>query len=149
MSKQEKGLAGAETGQSYQNIKIKLKMEEAVTIKDIEGKKKAVPEKSPDGQPTYIVNDIISLQNLLGKFDTTKHPQRDWGPWAVIKEKLYRCYADQKLELVLTMQEAAFLKIFLEELPTKEAKTLPLRDTEVRTRQTVLDQLYAVDLKKA
>ncbi|MCK4814836.1 hypothetical protein KA005_03625 [bacterium] len=147
MSKEERGLASAGAGQS-QNIEIKLKMEEAVVIKNVEGKKKAVPEKSPDGQSTYIVNDIISLQNLLGKFDTTKHPQREWGPWAAVKEKLYRCYANQELKLVLTLQEASFLKVYLEELPTREAKTLPLRDTEVRTRQAVLDQLYAIDLKK-
>lgn len=146
MNKLKRGFADQQS--QSQNVEIELVMEEAVVIKEVDGKKEAVPERTPDGQPTYIRNDIISLQNLLGKFNTTKHPQREWAPWAMVKEKLYRCYADQKTTFVLTLQEAVFLKEFLEELPTGEAKTLALRDGEVRTRQAVLDQLYAVSLKK-
>jgi len=145
MSKEE--LKIEESGQK--EVKIKLGMEEAVIVKSVEGRTQVVPDRTPDGQPTYIRNDIISLQNLLSKFDTRSHPKREWSPWARVKEKLYRCYAEQKDVLVLSLQEAVFLREFLDSLPDNEAKNTSLREGEVRTMEAILDQLYTVSLKKA
>lgn len=130
-------------------VRLNLASEEAVAIKEVDGKKVAIAERTPDGQPIYVRNDIISLQNLLMKFDTRKHPLKEWNIWAVVKEKIYHCYSEQTVVAVLTYQEASWLKGFLEDLPANEGANVSLRDNDVRTRQDILDQLYAVALKKS
>lgn len=130
-----------------QNIEVRLILEKAEIVEwDTKTKKrKIITDELPSGEPKYTRNDIFSLQQLLNKFDTRKHQVREWKHWTVIKEKLYERYLHGKdmgeEKISLTIEEAAFLKQFLEELPTKEGKDIPLRENEVRTRGAVLEQL--------
>lgn len=122
-------------------IVIKLESIEAVLIKDVDGKRQAVPELAADKQQTYFRHDLISLQNLLGRYDTRQHPVQEWPTWAIVKQKLYQVYALQKDLLELTVAEAMFVQKFFKELPEKEALNVPLKDGDVMARESALNQI--------
>lgn len=145
---EEKKLKMAEAKKSLIEIVLTSEIGKTVRLNE-DGKKEIVEDKTPDGQPKFIRNDIISLQVLLNKYDTRKHDAREWPDWASIKKKAYKAFVadNEKIgdtkKIKLTLDEASFLKGFLGGFPKGEGKDAPLSDGEVMTRQTILDQLEA------
>jgi len=94
-----------------------------------------------------IQDDLFGLQSIFGKFDSRIRGIRDWRNRMTIIDKLTEIYKksnDQKEEdntLELTLDEASFLKIFLDEFPEKEGKNQPLKDFEIRTLLSISEQL--------
>ena len=118
---------------TQKETQIKL---ELVTIEAREKDKKGkiVVSKRPDtNEINYIRNDIVGLMTLLRRFDTKLHIMRDWKMSVKIKDKLSEAYLNDFKEIRLTLDEAAFLKNYLQELPEKEGKQESISEFEIRT----------------
>jgi len=122
-------------------ITINFVKDRAKERKIVDGMEKVVDSITPDGSPAFIRDDLTGLQRLLGKFDTSKKQVRDWGAWAKLRRKIYDCYVDGKTTMDLTIQEASFLRGFLENFPKEEGKNAPMHESEVTVREALLEQL--------
>lgn len=122
--------------QESQKIVIKLSRE---AVLDKKGKEVIGPDK----EIAYKRDDIIGLQSLLGRFDNRKHP----GAMKLIRsvlnvqDKVRDAWLKDKKEIDLTLEEASFIKKYLEDITDNEAKDNQLREFEMRTLVGVLDQL--------
>jgi hypothetical protein len=122
-------------------IKINLVQEKAKIKKMVDGKEKVVESVTAEGEPTYIRDDLTSLQRLLNHFDTSQKPQRDWMSWAKIRRKIYDCYINSDSKIELTIDEASFLKDFLDNFSKDLGKGVKLTDGEIITMSSILEQL--------
>lgn len=116
-------------------------------LKNVVAKRKdkklgVVDDKDPSGELRYVRNDVVGLMSLLGKFDTRIHAPKDWKTMMQLKEKITDCYLHDKTELELSLDQAAFLKLFLKELPEKEGKSAQLSDFELTTLFGIQEQLF-------
>lgn len=119
-------------------IKIKFIKEEA---KERDKKGNIVLSKTPTGDINYARNDLIGLMSLLSKFDTRIHPLKDWKLSMKVRNKLRDAYLEDLEEIELTLDEAAFLKIYLKELPEKEGQQQNMLEHELRTLFGIQEQL--------
>jgi len=117
--------------------KIVVKLEK-VFSQDKEGK--PVME---NGEPLYKQEDVSGLFHLLNRYDSTKHPGTMKGHrnMIIIKDKVETAMIEKKDELVLTLEEAHWLKDYLDKITTNEAAQVKLQQFEIRTLTSVLDQL--------
>ena len=125
-----------EKEQKPQKITIKLSREAMI---DKNGKEVLDPNK----EVQYRRDDAIGLQSLLGRFDNRKHP----GAMKLIRsvlnvqDKVREAWQKEKKEINLMLEEATFIKQYLEHITDNEAKENQLREFEMRTLVAVLDQL--------
>jgi hypothetical protein len=113
-------------------IKLIKEVAKKWEIKD-GGKKELVDSKVPTGEKNYIRNDAISLENLLGRFDSRKYQVRDWKTVISIRKKLYNCYIKDLNEVTFSEEEASFLKRYLNNLVEKEGKDAPFNTFDLQT----------------
>ena len=73
----------------------------------------------------YTRNDAVGLAQILGNYDTRKHPMREWILWMGINDKVRECSLKDETKLKLTLEEGVFLKNFVNDLDVKEVK-LPM-----------------------
>lgn len=122
----------------YTPIKIKFIKEEA---KEKDKKGDIVVSKTPQGDINYTRNDVVGLMALLSKFDTRIHPLKDWKQSMKVRNKVRDAYLEDLEEIELTLDEAAFLKIYLKELPEKEGQQQNMLEHELRTLFGIQEQL--------
>lgn len=119
-------------------IKLQFIKEEA---KERDSKGKVEVSKDLKGDIRYTRNDLIGLMSLLGRFDTTLHPPKDWKQSINIKTKITEAYLGDLEEIELTLDQASFLKLYLQELSEKDGKREPLPEHELRTLFGISEQL--------
>jgi len=128
-----------EKKEKYEPIKIKLTKEEG---KEKDKKGRIVVSRSPrTNEVNYVRNDIIGLMALLRRFDTRIHPVKDWKMSIKVRSKVSEAYIKDLKEIELSIDEAAFLKLYLQELPEKEGKQEAIQEFELRTLFGVSEQL--------
>lgn len=92
-------------------------------------------------------DDNWGLLQILGRFDSHLHPVSEWKTKLQIVDKLWEVFKkrDEKkaadLKLDLTLDEAAFLKSYLVNIPEKECKGVNIEEYETRTIIEILEQL--------
>lgn len=92
-------------------------------------------------------DDNWALLKILEFFDTHIHPVFEWKHVLTIRDKLWDIFKNRSekeatdLTLELTLDEAAFLKQFLAQLPEKECKASPLEEYIMRTYLALSEQL--------
>ena len=103
----------------------------AATDKDKKGKK--IELKDLQGNQQYLRNDAVGLMGLLGRLDTRLYTLKDLKLWTKLRDKLRECFFKDSNDLELTLDEAKFLKDYLLNIQTKDAKDRPLQEFEIRT----------------
>ena len=116
---------------------IKFKKEELKKLND-DG---TIEVQKVNGKTQYVQNDIIGLNSLLSKFDTRIHTVIDWKISLRIKDKIMKCFLEQKEEVSLNKEEIKFLREYIREIKVKEAKNEVLVDFELRTLFAIAEQL--------
>lgn len=116
-------------------ITIKLECEEALD-------KKGKPIKV-DNEIQYKRDDYVGLSSLLGKYDSRKHPGAMKLVRAIlsIEDKVMKAWKDEKNTIDLTLEEASYLKNYLDGFTDQEGKNDAIRHYELRTLVAVLDQI--------
>jgi hypothetical protein len=111
-------------------------------------KGKLIEQIEPDSKSLRCIqDDTYGLQQLLFKFDTRKHGMKEWKQKVNILDKLIEIYKKidetkaEQMDLELSLDEASFLKSYLDEIPEKEGKEVQLQEFEIRTLVSVLEQL--------
>jgi hypothetical protein len=115
------------------NISIKL-------AKQVVLDKKGKEVKDEKGDTSYVRNDYFGLQILLNRFDTTIHVPKEYKMFIKVKDKIRGAWIKDEENVDLTLDEGAFLKEFLTNLPEKEAKTKPMQEFELRSMMGILEQ---------
>ena len=95
----------------------------------------------PQGEKQYKRDDHMGLIGIIGRFDSTKHPLKDYKRLIRIKDLLIESWSKETKELGLTLEQATFLKEYLVNFPEKEGKVAPLKEFEMRTLVGILEQL--------
>jgi hypothetical protein len=120
---------------------VHLKREELI---DPKGK----PVKTPEGESRYKREDINGLMSLLGRFDSRMHDVSDMKMVLKIRDKLYDAWGKDAQEIELSLNEATFLKTYLQEFQEKDGKFQPndekkepMREFEMRTLVGLLDEM--------
>lgn len=100
-------------------------------------------EVAENGEVMYKHEDVSGLFTLINRYDSTKHPGAMKGFRAMIsiKDKLETVMLKQGNELMLNLEEAHWLKNYLEQVPNNEAAQTKLGQFEIRTLTAILDQL--------
>lgn len=111
-------------------------------------KGKLIEQIEPDSKALRCIqDDTYGLQQLLFKFDTRKHGMKEWKQKVNILDKLIEIYKKidetkaEQMDLELSLDEASFLKSYLDEIPEKEGKEVQLQEFEIRTLVSILEQL--------
>ena len=115
------------------NVSIKLAKQAVLD-------KKGREVKDERGDTSYVRNDYFGLQILLNRFDTTIHGPKEYKMFIKVKDKIRDAWIKDEENIVLTVDEGAFLKEFLTNLPEKEAKTKPMQEFELRSMIGILEQ---------
>jgi len=110
--------------------------------------KKAVA-KSPKGNFSYQRHDLMGLQEILFRFNSTLHdPIKEMKNWGRISRKVQNIIIEineedeETLKLGLTLEEASFLKEFIEKFNEKDGKgTPPLNVAALYAMPSILEQL--------
>lgn len=99
--------------------------------------------KDPQGEIQYKQEDMQGLFSLLNKYDSSKHPgaMKIFKALISVKDKLETCLIKETDELNLTLDEASWLKTYLNEITNNEAKDRGLAQFEIRTLVAVVAQL--------
>jgi len=121
----------------FEPIKIRFIKEEAQE-KNKKGELEVL--KTPQGDISYVRNDLMGLLGLLGRFDTKIHSVKDWKMSIKIKDKMRDAFTRELDEIELTLDEATFVKLYLKELPEKEGLRESIPEYELRTLFGILEQ---------
>ena len=97
--------------------------------------------KDPQGNVSYKREDYNGLMSLLNKFDSRLHDFKDMKIFLRLKDKIYQGWIENKKQLDLSIDEAAFLQRFLSDIREKDGKDSSLREFEMRTLVGVLEEL--------
>ncbi len=103
--------------------------------------KKGKEIRDERGDTSYVRNDYFGLQILLNRFDTTIHVPKEYKMFIKVKDKIRNAWIVDEEIVDLTLDEGAFLKEFLTNLPEKESKTKPMQEFELRSMIGILEQL--------
>jgi len=122
---------------STKGIVLHLLAEKAYD-KDKKGHK--IELKDHEGNQQYLRNDAVGLMGILGRLDTRLYTLKDLKLWTKIRDKLRECYFKDTDELELTLDEAKFLKDYLLNVQTKDAKDRSLQEFEIRTLIGISEQ---------
>jgi len=111
--------------------------------KEVAKNKKGEEIKDPNGNKVYERDDAFALMNMLGAVDTTKF---DWDTLKVavkLQEKVKKCWASDKKELELTVDEAKFLKDYLKDFDKKRNPQTIFQQAMfyLKTRTSIVEQL--------
>lgn len=109
----------------------------------IREKGKIITAKDEIGETRYKRNDALGLMGLLGRFDSKLHTQiREQMYWVSLRDKIHDCLLHEKNTLELSIDEAKFLKDYLNDLPEKDGKnSTPMMEFEIRSRMGISEQL--------
>ena len=91
--------------------------------------------------PTYARDDCFALRDMLGAVDTTKF---DWDILKTIsklQDKLKKHWQEDAKSIVLTVDEAGFLKGFLKDLDKKKLPRAEFTGFHLTTRVSIVEQL--------
>lgn len=124
------------------NITLKLEREDLL-IKNKE-KGKFEPATNPQGEIQRVRDDTLGLLGLLSKFNSSQHQLRDCQIWTQLRNKLRKAFYEEEKEIVLTLDQAAFLKDYLKNLQEKDGKGIPLPEFEINTQIGILEQFGAM-----
>ena len=126
----------SEETQEKKGIVVKL------VIEPLLDKKGEVVNDPRDNEPLNKRHDAVALTQMLNGIDTRKYDFKALKAYSNLKEKIDEAWLKDKAELELTLDQAAFLKEYLENLNSKtNAQTFSAGPFHIRTMIAVKEQL--------
>ena len=130
-----------------EDYKVVIELHKEFLYEKKDGKKVAV--KNPKGSFAYQRHDLMGLQELIMRFNSTLHdPMTDMKSWGRISRKVQNLIIEANeedeeiLKIGLTLSEASFLKEYIEKFNEKDGKGgPPLNVAALYAMPSILEQL--------
>ncbi len=130
-----------------EDYKVVIELHKEFLYEKKDGKK--IVAKNPKGQLSYQRHDLMGLQELIMRFNSTLHdPMTDMKSWGRIAKKVQNLIIeaneeDEKtLKIGLTLEEATFLKEYIAKFNEKDGKSgPPLNVAALYAMPSILEQL--------
>lgn len=126
-----------EFGRIKENGKVVIQ-----TVKDV------VDGKSTDtGEKRYARHDLICIVEILNKFNSQLHQIRDFQMWSGISKKVRVLQLgeddsnEESITIEITIEEAKFLKTYIEEFNEKDGKGVILSSMSLQGIPSIMEQL--------
>jgi len=130
-----------------EDYKVVIELHKEFLYEKKNGKK--TPVKNQKGQSSYQRHDLMGLQELMMRFNSTLHdPMTDMKSWGRITKKVQNLIIEvneedeETLKIGLTLEEATFLKDYIEKFNEKDGKGgPPLNVAALYAMPSILEQL--------
>jgi len=106
-------------------------------VKDKRGK----PIKDSNGELQYKREDFTGLTALLNYFNSTLHTMDEIKSFIWIKDIILQYWVNSNTKIDLPLDEALFLRNYLNNLIEKDAQGKQLKEFEMRTMIGISEQL--------
>lgn len=120
--------------EEYKGIVVELKMEKMID-------RKGEVIKDNDGEPFFKRHDALALMQILNAINTRQYDFKALKVFGNLKEKVDEAWMKDKDKLELTLDQASFLKVYIEEFNKKSNPQFQGTPFHIRTMITIAKQL--------